>query len=280
MNLRDQTIKINNHSVSYVEGGQGPSLVYVHGWPLTSHPTDPVLQELARDFHLYAPKLPGFGDSNPLSVEHSVKNYTHFLGEFINVLGLEKPFLIGCSLGGAIVISFALENREKIKALVLVGAPGSFRHLANKRIRMVGAALYFLLEKFKPTGNFLNRIINNDRLLGLVWSFITPRDPDHPQLKDDPATVDLRKIPLTTSKEVLSDIMRFDLIPRCGRLKSLPVLLLAGQNDVLVSVAAVKEIDEAIGTSVFMAVPYAEHWNTMTDDSLRLIKNFLLRGGG
>ncbi len=63
-------------------------------------------------------------------------------------------------------------------------------------------------------------------------------------------------------------------------MKGLPVLLLAGQNDVLITVRAVKEIDDAIGTSIFMVVPYAEHWNILTDDSLRLIKNFLERSNG
>ncbi len=275
MKLQGQTIKINNRSVSYVEGGEGPPLVYVHGWPLGSHATDPMLQALAEDFHLYAPKLPGFGDSAPLGVEHNIANYARFLEDFINTLGHEKVFLMGCSLGGAIGLAFTLKNRERVRALVLVGAPASFRHLADRKIRTTCSVLSFLLEKFKPTEYLLNKIIHNDRLLGLVWSLITPRDPDYPQLKDDPTTVDLRKIPLSISKEVLDDILRFDLISQCGRLKDLPVLLLAGQNDVLVPVAAVKEIDQAIGTSIFMIVPYAEHWNTLTDDSLRLIKNFL-----
>ncbi len=276
MKLQDQTIKINNRSVSYVEGGGGPSLVYIHGWPLTSRSTDPMLQALAEDFHLYAPKLPGFGDSEPLDSEHTVENFANFLEDFIAALDLGKVVLMGCSLGGAIGLSFTLRNQERVGALVLVGAPASFRHLANRKIRAICTVLSSLLEKFKPTESFLDTIIHNDRLLGLAWSLITPRDPDYPRLKDDPTTIDLRKIPLPISKEVLEDILHFDLISLCGRLKDLPVLLLAGQNDVLVPVAAVKEIDQAIGTSIFMVVPYAEHWNTLTDDSLRLIKNFLL----
>ena len=184
---------------------------------------------------------------------------------------------MGCSLGGAIGLAFTLRNQERVGALVLVGAPASFRHLANKKIRAICATLSFFLGRFKPTEFLLDTIIHNDRLLGLAWSLITPRDQSYPQLKDDPTTIDLRKIPLSVSKEVLGDIMQFDLISQCGRLKNLPVLLLAGQNDVLVPVAAVREIDNAIGTSIFMAVPYAEHWNALTDDSLRLIKNFLER---
>lgn len=276
MKLKDQTIKINNYRVSYVEGGRGQPLVFVHGWPLTSRSTDPMLRTLAEGFHLYAPKLPGFGDSDPLSRKHTIGNYARFLEEFINTLGLGKICLMGCSLGGAIGLNFALENREKISALVLVGAPGSFRHLADRKIKTAASVLSFLFERFKPTESFLNKMIHNDRFLGLVWSLITPRDQNYPQLKDDPTTVDLRKIPLPVSKEILDDILQFDLIPQCRRLKGLPVLLLAGQNDVLVPVAAVKEVDKAIGTSIFMIVPYAEHWNMLSDDSLRLIRDFVV----
>lgn len=275
MNLRNRTIKIGERLVSYVEGGNGPSLVYVHGWPLGVHCADPMLQTLAGGFHLYAPKLPGFGDSAPLSEKHTVENYARFLEEFITTLGLEKIFLMGCSLGGAIGLAFTLKNKKKVRALVLVGAPASYRHLANEKIRVVCSALSFLLQRFKPTENLLYKIIHNDRFLGLVWSLITPRDPGYQRLKDDPTTVDLRKIPLSVSKEVLDNILRFDLVSQCQKLKDLPVLLLAGQNDILVPVVAVKEVDQVIGTSIFMVVPYAEHWNCLGDDSLRIIKNFL-----
>ncbi len=74
---------------------------------------------------------------------------------------------------------------------------------------------------------------------------------------------------------MLDSVLRLDLISRCRKLKDLPVLLLAGQNDVLITVRAVKEIDDAIGKSIFMIVPYAEHWNILGGDSLQLIKNFL-----
>jgi len=280
MNLRDRTIKIGERSVSYVEGGNGPSLVYVHGWTSGVHCDDSRLLALAEDFHLYAPKLPGFGDSDLLSVRHTIDAYASFLEDFINALGLEKVFLMGHSLGGAIGLTFALENQEKIGALVLVGAPGSFRYLADRKVKTAASVLSFLFERFKAIGGFLTKIINNDRCLGLVWPLITPRDPGYQRLKDDLTTVDLRKIPLSVSKEVLDSILRFDLIPRCGKLRDLPVLLLAGQNDVLVPVAAVEEIDKAIGTSIFMIVPYADHWSILGNDSLRIIKNFLKSNKG
>lgn len=274
MKLRNQTIKINGRSVSYVEGGEGPPLVYVHGWPLGARPTDSMLQRLAEDFHLYAPNLPGFGKSEPLGSEHTVENFARFLGEFIDALGLEKISLISCSLGGMISLAYALENREKLDALVLIGAAGSHRYLANRFLKLTGATLSRLL-RFKSVEKGINSVVNSDRLLAWVWARFIPLNQCYESLEDDPNVADLRRIPLSVSKEVLDSVLRLDLISRCEKLKDLPILLLAGQNDILISVRAVKEIDNVIGTSIFMIVPYAEHWNTLNDDSLRLIKNFL-----
>ena len=66
----------------------------------------------------------------------------------------------------------------------------------------------------------------------------------------------------------------YDFLRRHPRIL-LPILLLGGQNDVLVPAEAVKELDEAIGTSIFTLVPYAGHLNLLDEDSLRLITNFL-----
>ncbi len=85
-------MKIDGRLVSYIEGGEGPPLVYVHRWPLGVRPTDPMLQELAEDFHLYAPNLPGFGRSDPLGSGHTVENFARFLGEFIDALGLGEIY--------------------------------------------------------------------------------------------------------------------------------------------------------------------------------------------
>jgi pimeloyl-ACP methyl ester carboxylesterase len=280
MPLKEHTITINNRSVSYVEGGQGQPLVYIHGWPLSPRPTDPMLQKLAEDFYLYAPKLPGFGDSEPLDSLHTVGNLANFLEDFTNALGLKKVVLLGCSLGGMIDLAYALKNRDKVSALVIVGSSGSHRYLANRFLKTLCTILSRLWRRFGFVERVLKKVVDSDRLLAWIWTRITPLDPQYQCLRDDPTIQNLRRISLKVSKEIFDSVLHLDLIPQCGRLKKVPTLLLAGQNDTLITIRAVKELDEAIGTSIFMVVPYAEHWNTLTDDSLRLIKNFLLRSGG
>lgn len=276
MKLQDRTIKINNHSVSYVEGGQGQPLVYIHGWPLSPRPTDPMLQKLAEDFHLYAPKLPGFGDSEPLDSKHSVENLVNFLENFINTLGLGKVVLLGCSLGGMIDLAYALKNRERISALILVGSSGSHRYLANQFLKTLCSILSRLWGKFEFIEKMIKKIVGSDRLLAWIWTRITPLDQQYQCLRDDPSIQDLRRISLKVSKEIFDSVLHLDLILQCRRLESVPTLLLAGQNDTLITIRAVKELDEAIGTSIFMIVPYAEHWNMLNTDTLRLIRDFVV----
>src|ERR1700679_1433916 len=78
--LRD--VSIRGVRVRFVEAGAGPAVVLVHG-SLASHSTwDAVIPELATSFHVIAPDLPGFGESE----KPSPSRYAYTLEAFAESL--------------------------------------------------------------------------------------------------------------------------------------------------------------------------------------------------
>ena len=109
----------------------GAPLLFLHGaggipaW-------EGVLPLLARDYHVYAPLLPGFGQSTGL--EHLDDQLDLFLHGFdvMEALGLERPYVVGESMGGWIAAEMAALRPKEIGRLALA-APD--RPLARRGAR-------------------------------------------------------------------------------------------------------------------------------------------------
>jgi pimeloyl-ACP methyl ester carboxylesterase len=80
------------------------------------------LQAIAADLSKYRvviPDLPGFGESAPLTVTHSLKAYSDWLRGFLEVLQLEnKAHLMGHSFGSLVVGFYATQHSPRSVSLV------------------------------------------------------------------------------------------------------------------------------------------------------------------
>jgi pimeloyl-ACP methyl ester carboxylesterase len=110
-----------------LEAGQGDRvIVFVHGTGGRADRWSRNLDAFAKaGFHAYAFDLPGHGyASKGAGVDCSVPAYRQVLGAFLDALGVKKAVIVGTSLGGHVVASYACENPSRIEAVVLVGSMG------------------------------------------------------------------------------------------------------------------------------------------------------------
>lgn len=110
-----------------LEAGQGDRvIVFVHGTGGRADRWSRNLDAFAKaGFHAYAFDLPGHGyASKGAGVDCSVPAYRQVLGAFLDALGVGKAVIVGTSLGGHVVASYACENPSRIEAVVLVGSMG------------------------------------------------------------------------------------------------------------------------------------------------------------
>lgn len=137
-------ITIMGNRIHYVEQGSGPrTVLLVHGLTgVLQHFTYAMLGELARDCRVIAIDRPGSGYSKrPLRSSASLAVQADVIAGLIDALQLDRPVVVGHSLGGAVALATALRHPDKISALALIaplsrmpagGPPGIF---ASLRIR-------------------------------------------------------------------------------------------------------------------------------------------------
>jgi pimeloyl-ACP methyl ester carboxylesterase len=117
-------IEVVGSEVSYVEMGEGPPLVFVHGLSGAWQNWLEQLPRFSRDHRVIALDLPGFGASPMPPWEISIPAYGRFLRDFCERLGIDRSVLIGNSMGGFIATEVAIGEPERVEKLVLVSAAG------------------------------------------------------------------------------------------------------------------------------------------------------------
>lgn len=121
-NVHRRKIKVGTLDIRYLSGGQGDPLIVIHGGSDGARSWQGNLEELSRNFRVFAPDLPGFGHSQSAGNGFRLSQFVAFIEDFSQTLGLERFHLMGHSLGGGIALHYALQFPQRIEGLVLVSS--------------------------------------------------------------------------------------------------------------------------------------------------------------
>jgi pimeloyl-ACP methyl ester carboxylesterase len=121
-------VEVNGARLHYLEAGQGRAVLFLHGLGAQSMQFRQTLfGDLSHDFHLVALDRPGSGYSTCAHGGNGIAEQATTIAGFIAALGLDRPLVVGHSLGGAVALALALDHPKAISGLVLL-APLSARH--------------------------------------------------------------------------------------------------------------------------------------------------------
>jgi pimeloyl-ACP methyl ester carboxylesterase len=123
MTLELKTVKAHHVPVRYLEGGAGQPLVFLHGAG-GAQAADPFLSKLAAKYHVYAPLLPGYGDSEECGEIRDMLDFTLHSWDVVEALGLKNPILVGHSMGGMIAAEMAAIAPNDVSRLGLICPAG------------------------------------------------------------------------------------------------------------------------------------------------------------
>jgi pimeloyl-ACP methyl ester carboxylesterase len=117
------TAQVNGFKIFYREAGnpQKPAVLLLHGFPTSSHMFRNLIPQLAEDFHVIAPDLPGFGFSDApdhKAFEYSFENVAKVMGDFVEQMGLKKFAVYVFDYGAPTGFRIALRFPERISALI------------------------------------------------------------------------------------------------------------------------------------------------------------------
>lgn len=116
-------IRDGKFAVETWEFGSGEPLLYIHGaGGLTGF--DPFLEELGKDFHVFAPHLPGYGESTGGELVEDVIDAALFYHQLMDELKIPSAHIVGHSMGGMLAAETAALDTHRAKKLVLVSSAG------------------------------------------------------------------------------------------------------------------------------------------------------------
>jgi pimeloyl-ACP methyl ester carboxylesterase len=143
-------VNVKGTQIHFLEkkGAGSLRVLFIHGSGGNAFGWQKVMDGLDA-FHTLAVDLPGHGASKGEG-KKSIPEYTEFIKDFCDTLGLKEVVLGGHSLGGGIVLDFAVRFPSRLKAALLIGA--------GARLRVLPAALDLLKKmaegeippKFEP----------------------------------------------------------------------------------------------------------------------------------
>ena len=201
----------NRVRIAYLDQGRGdPALVFIHGWSCNSSYFRHQLEHFKAAHRVISVDLRGHGESDRPEAAYPVSLLAEDVAWLIGELGLDRPVVVGHSLGGLVALEIAAEHPDSARAIVMIDpAP-----LAKPEV--VRAALQGLITALEA----------GDR--GPVREFVARMFPpsSDPALRDR-IVEEMCSAPPQVAANVMRGTLHYDGVAAAGRVR-LPALHLAG----------------------------------------------------
>jgi pimeloyl-ACP methyl ester carboxylesterase len=117
--------QLHLHNAMPPGGGfeEGTALLCLHDCPGSGRMFAPFLALAGRDRSVYAPDLPGFGESDAPAFPPALGDYVGALGDFLDAMRLRKLDVLGVRAGALLAGELALTSGTRIGRVVMVSAP-------------------------------------------------------------------------------------------------------------------------------------------------------------
>ncbi|KAF3673876.1 hypothetical protein BC332_07057 [Capsicum chinense] len=184
--IEHKNVSVNGINMHVAEIGEGPAVLFVHGFPELWYSWRHQMLYLSnKGYRAIAPDLRGYGDTDCPS---AIDSYTalHIVGDLVallDVLELEKVFLVGHDWGASICWYFCLFRPDRIKALVNMSVEFRPRNPLRKPTDMMREFLgddYYMCRFQKP-GEVEEEFASIDTAKILI-GFLSSRDTSPPRV--------------------------------------------------------------------------------------------------
>ena len=124
-NVTSIRVQIQDHTlharvVTHQTTRNAVPIILVHGVAVSSHYMLPTIKELGKFYTVFAPDLPGYGESDKPSQILTIQELADALLAFMQAMHIKKAVLLGNSFGCQIIVDFALRYPQFITRAVLV----------------------------------------------------------------------------------------------------------------------------------------------------------------
>ncbi|WP_203248805.1 intracellular short-chain-length polyhydroxyalkanoate depolymerase [Sporosarcina beigongshangi] len=293
MNLQKVRLP-SEEQIAYRErtGGE-KTVILVHGNMTSSKHWDLLLDVLDTKYKVYAPDLRGFGESSYHNRVTSIKDFSDDLKDFVDSLGLKDFYLIGWSTGGAVCMQFEADYPGYCEKLILLasastrgypffgtkedGSPDLQHRLVTIEEVEQDAGKTLVIQGMYDTRNRegLKAVWN-----AVIYTHNKPDDKKYEQYVDDMLTQ-------RNYADVIHSLNLFNISDQHNGINegtnqakdiTIPVLILRGDRDYVVTEQMTLEIEEDLGDNATSIRLLDAGHSPLVDDLEQLkkaIENFL-----
>jgi pimeloyl-ACP methyl ester carboxylesterase len=254
-----QYMTIDDVKLAYDIDGEGPTMLFLHGWGGSAKSFLPVYQTFAQWFRVIAIDFPGFGESTTPTSTWGVGEYAECVYKFLKRLGVEKTHIISHSFGGRVTIWLAAHHPELVDKITLVDAHG----IKPKR----GLKYYAKVYSFKTLKKLYNLGLlgpRSDERLRRLYSMFGSADYKN--------AGPLRSIMVRVVNQHLEEYL--------PRIQS-PTLLIWGKDDQDTPVWFGEKMEQLIPDAGLVVLENAGHFSYLDQlaSFMKIVKHFYLGSG-
>jgi len=122
-NVRFRKLDVEGFNIFYREAGpeDAPVVLLLHGFPSASHMFRDLIPLLAKNYHVIAPDLPGFGNTKApprAEFEYTFDNLANVIDGFIELMGFDRYALYIFDYGAPTGLRIAVKHPERVSAII------------------------------------------------------------------------------------------------------------------------------------------------------------------
>jgi pimeloyl-ACP methyl ester carboxylesterase len=237
-NQMRETSSINNEKIN------NEKILFIHGFPMSKKIWRSQLEVLQKSYNCYAVDLPGYGGNlKNTNFTHSIDSYADFVYGYLLENGMEKAHIVGMSMGGSIALNLTRRYPKVVKTLTIIhtsAIPDTNEEKLNrdKTITQIeNGGLSSFVE------NFADRLLSSSASSDVYNKYVSDMNEAS------------KEIVIAGYKAIRNRPDEFKSL----KLIKVPVLVVAGSDDIGSSPKEMQEISEEISNSTFKVINDCGH---------------------
>ena len=170
-----QFTTVNNNRIAYLDVGQGPPLILIHGFGGSMWQWEHQYSVLAQTYRVIIPDILGSGLSDKPKEAYTPERLVGFFRQFMDSLNIPQATLVGNSMGAGLAMAMALDYPERVQRLILISgfppqvensiASRQYQHFLSPPPATLACKIGKLDGRKKHTEQLLKEIVYNPELI-------------------------------------------------------------------------------------------------------------------